>query len=571
MQQDTALDVLASALHPVGTAVMITDARPEIGSARIAYVNPAWEQLTGYAAAEAVGRTPGLLHGPETSAEVLAHLRASLRASGAAQDETTHYRRDGTPFLMAVAISPLHLAGEAADHYLILQWDVSACREEQARNRKLEALNRLQWQVTTAWGLDVEQLRQRVAEAAREVTRADWAVVEEAEGPEVVYRAAAGTAEGQRGQRLPMSDSASGLAFRTGEPVLIRDAEGDEWAEITTRMRELGYRSGVLVPLVQDGRTYGVLKVYAARAEHFDAWDQSLLGLASGVLAANLHKAAEHASAERRRALLLDALPALISYVDSDLRYQEINAAYEAFYGLRREQFLGHRLSEILEPGDFERLQPYLDAVLRGEAVSYQQEAPSSEAEPRLYQGEYLPHHGQDGEVLGFYTIVRDVTEQHEAQTDYLTGLRNRRKFEREGGLQIAQVQRYGKALSLVMIDLDHFKAINDHRGHQAGDQILEGVARLLQEDIREADLAGRWGGEEFVLLLPETPLSGALEMAERLRGHVEAHDFGVTERVTASFGAAQARSDDTLESLQARADEALYRAKEAGRNRVSE
>ncbi len=571
MRQDSALGILASALHPVSAAAMLIDAQADFGSSRIAYVNPAWERLTGYPAKEAVGRTPSILQGPETAAEVLTHLRASLKANGTARGETIHYRRDGTPLLMAISISPLYLEGEAVDHYLVFQWDVTASREEQARNRKLEALNRLQWRVTTAWGLDVEQLRKRVAEAAREVTQADWAVVEEAEGTEVVYRAIAGTSGGYEGQRLPMERSASGLAFRTGEPVLIRDAARDEWSDLTSHMRELGFLSGVLVPLVQDGRTYGVLKVYAAQADHFDEWDQRLLGLASGVLAANLHKAAEHASAERRRALLLDALPALISYVDKELRYQEINAAYEAFYDLSREQILGRRLSEILDPGDLERLQPYLDAVLRGEAVSYQQEALNPQGESRLFQGEYHPHRGQAGEILGFYTIVRDITEQHEAQTDYLTGLRSRRQFEREGEIQIAQVQRYGKALSLVMVDVDHFKAINDHWGHQAGDRILKGFARLLQEGIREADLAGRWGGEEFVLLLPETPLSGALGMAERLRSHLATYDFGIERLVTASFGAAQARADDSLSSLQARADQALYRAKEAGRNRVSE
>ncbi|MFO7718699.1 MAG: diguanylate cyclase [Desulfohalobium sp.] len=569
MQQGRDLDILSSALDRASIGAMITDAQLEAPGPRIVYVNPAWQRLTGYTAEEVAGNTPHFLQGQETSAEALADLRASLEAGGTAQAEAVTYRRDGTSFSMAVSVSPLYLYGEEVDHYLALQWDVTAYREARTRTRELEALTRLQRAVTTET-LNINSLRQRVAKEALDVTGADAAVVEEAEEEEMVYRAVAGMAEGQLGLRLSIDQSASGLAYRSGAPVLIRDVDRDDRVRLKTKAREIGFYSGIMVPLIQAERVYGVLKVYAARRNHFNERDQHFLEVASGVLAANLHKAAEYASLKRRRALLLDALPALIAYVDTELRYQEVNAAYERFYGLGTEKIQGRQIKELLDPATFEHLRPYWEAVLRGEAVSYEREIVTPAGETRVFQGDYHPHRDHQGEVLGFYAIDRDLTEQHQAQTDYLTGLPNRRKLERDSCLQLIQAHRYNKPLSLLMIDLDDFKSLNDHLGHLAGDEVLKKVSELLQAVSRDADLPARWGGEEFVLLLPETDLDGAQEVAERLRRRVAELDFGLGHFVTASLGVAQARSDDDITTLQNRADQALYRAKAAGRNRVA-
>ncbi len=157
------------------------------------------------------------------------------------------------------------------------------------------------------------------------------------------------------------------------------------------------------------------------------------------------------------------------------------------------------------------------------------------------------------------------------SRTDPLTGLANRRAFDRELAWRFEHARRYGRPLSLAMIDLDHFKEINDQYGHPAGDAVLQRVAQILDRCTRDSDFVARFGGEEFVGILPETPLLEALQFAEKIRAAVAAAEFEIPLRVTVSIGVAgMPRSEvDSAEALLRAADEALYRAKEKGRNRV--
>jgi diguanylate cyclase (GGDEF)-like protein len=159
------------------------------------------------------------------------------------------------------------------------------------------------------------------------------------------------------------------------------------------------------------------------------------------------------------------------------------------------------------------------------------------------------------------------------AQTDPLTGLANRRHFMGVLAQEVERSERYGRPLSLVALDLDHFKAVNDAHGHAAGDDVLREAARALRAVCRDVDLAARMGGEEFSLLLPETDAAGARIVAERVRERIagKAHraPAGQTFRVTASLGVARLRPGASGEALLQAADEALYRAKAAGRNQV--
>lgn len=155
------------------------------------------------------------------------------------------------------------------------------------------------------------------------------------------------------------------------------------------------------------------------------------------------------------------------------------------------------------------------------------------------------------------------------AHTDALTGLPNRRLFESILTRRVFEAERYERALSIALIDVDHFKSINDTHGHVVGDQVLSVLGSLLREQLRVADLCARWGGEEFALLCPEATQSGILALAERLRVLVQAHAFPCDLQVTISVGVATWQSGDSEESFFSRADRALYAAKDAGRNRV--
>lgn len=160
------------------------------------------------------------------------------------------------------------------------------------------------------------------------------------------------------------------------------------------------------------------------------------------------------------------------------------------------------------------------------------------------------------------------------SNTDGLTKVTNRRHFMELLDLEFLRARRYGTELSYVMVDIDHFKSINDQHGHQVGDVALVTVASVLREDLRKHDVIGRYGGEEFVLMLPQTALDGARVVAERYRKRIEdavIQAGDLTLRVTASLGVSSTAlaGADTVDELARLADAALYQAKREGRNRV--
>lgn len=153
--------------------------------------------------------------------------------------------------------------------------------------------------------------------------------------------------------------------------------------------------------------------------------------------------------------------------------------------------------------------------------------------------------------------------------TDTLTRCFNRMKFNDELHSEIERSRRYGVPMSLVLYDYDYFKTINDQFGHPAGDLVLIRTSRLIRQSIRTVDILARWGGEEFMLLLPDTPLGPAADLAGRLKDKIAACDCGPVEQVTCSFGVTELREGDTMESLLQRVDDLLYIAKQQGRNQV--
>jgi two-component system, cell cycle response regulator len=155
--------------------------------------------------------------------------------------------------------------------------------------------------------------------------------------------------------------------------------------------------------------------------------------------------------------------------------------------------------------------------------------------------------------------------------TDGLTGVANRRAFDQRVGSAFEHARRYERPLSLVLIDVDHFKAINDRHGHDVGDAVLQSVASIVASGTRQTDFVARVGGEEFAILLPETALFESIQFAEKIRAGIAASDPVVDERVTVSIGVANIPHSpftSTMDLFRA-ADQALYRAKSNGRNRV--
>lgn len=183
------------------------------------------------------------------------------------------------------------------------------------------------------------------------------------------------------------------------------------------------------------------------------------------------------------------------------------------------------------------------------------------------------PDFDERGYKIGYTAIRHDITDKKTVEElavlDKLTGLYNRLKLDEVFEYELAKVKRYHEALSLIMVDIDKFKSVNDNYGHQVGDLVLRDLAKILKSSIRQTDTLGRWGGEEFLIICPQTDIKSAYSIADKIRQKIEEYSFSIVGCRTASFGVASYVDDDIQETLISRADKALYMAKESGRNRV--
>jgi len=255
----------------------------------------------------------------------------------------------------------------------------------------------------------------------------------------------------------------------------------------------------------------------------------------------------------------------------------EANPATRALLGYGADELNGLCLREIT-PAEARGREARQHQRLRthGRCGPYELELFRADGErvPVLVHGVRMED--EEGEPRAWY-LLQDIAERkaleeelaHRATHDPLTGAFNRIPFEERIDAEMERVARYATALGFLVVDIDHFKAINDTHGHEVGDRVLVEVARRLREVIRGSDLLARWGGEEFVVLLPETDLFGALELGERLREAIAAEPCEEAGTVTVSIGVAQAVPGESVRRLFSRADAALYRAKAEGRDRV--
>jgi diguanylate cyclase (GGDEF)-like protein/PAS domain S-box-containing protein len=174
----------------------------------------------------------------------------------------------------------------------------------------------------------------------------------------------------------------------------------------------------------------------------------------------------------------------------------------------------------------------------------------------------------------GYLIFQQDVTQKVALEkasiTDTLTQVNNRMRFDEISQQRLEEFSRYENISSLIICDIDDFKLINDKYGHSKGDEVLKAFAKVLKHNVRFTDTLARWGGEEFVVLLPQADITHAVAAAEKMRSAIQKYDFGCDERITASFGVAMTQNDDTQTRWFNRADRALYLAKQSGKNSVN-
>jgi len=255
-----------------------------------------------------------------------------------------------------------------------------------------------------------------------------------------------------------------------------------------------------------------------------------------------------------------------------------VNDAFTDMTGWSAEAIVG-KSPRVLqgEKTDGDVLKRLRKALDRGEpfdarAVNYRRDGTPFELEWRT-----APIRDAEGRTTHYIAVQRDVTAEQRlmgrlqrlADFDDLTATLNRRPAEQTLRSEIKRAERHGTPLSTIMLDLDHFKAINDTHGHPAADEVLKQLVRLISRRLRESDVMARWGGEEFLLVLPETDAAGAAQLAEATRAIIEDATFVYGIDVTISLGVTAYVNGDSVAAMIERADSALYEAKEGGRNRV--
>ncbi|MES0371623.1 MAG: diguanylate cyclase [Mariprofundaceae bacterium] len=270
--------------------------------------------------------------------------------------------------------------------------------------------------------------------------------------------------------------------------------------------------------------------------------------------------------------------------IDSVGTIVSVNLAMEGLFGISSSDMIGKNIMMIVPErhrhAHLQGMERYLEDGKSSEMMGRPLKMEGLHADGREFPVELTITEIRWKEKVHFFGILRDITERirseeklkHLATTDELTGTLNRRSIYMNAKQGLAQAKRHDRFLCLLMIDIDHFKQINDTYGHHAGDEALKAIVGICQSTIRDADLLGRWGGEEFVILLPDTELKPAQLLAERLRLAVEESGVILTGKktpLTISIGVAQFDRKEDFDSLIQRADKALYVAKDSGRNRV--
>lgn len=310
-------------------------------------------------------------------------------------------------------------------------------------------------------------------------------------------------------------------------------------------------------------------------------------------------------TSEQRHRLLLEYASDILWSMRSDGTFKFFNRSVKTLLGYEQEVAMTMSMEAFLAPEAIPVAHEYLSRV--HQAIANRTEPPKFHGEIRqrckdgtliwtdILAFPIVDHNGDLSELLG---VSRNIEERKQyelelrqardkaeaaqaaleraivelrnlASTDALTGAMNRRQFELALNRQIVSAKRHGEPLCLVMFDIDHFKRINDGYGHSCGDQVLVQVSQIVRNSLREGDVFGRWGGEEFLILLPYCDLENGKKIAEGIRQRFAHYEFPSIGQVTASFGVAQWDRAETSSRWIMRADQAMYAAKGAGRNMV--
>lgn len=296
----------------------------------------------------------------------------------------------------------------------------------------------------------------------------------------------------------------------------------------------------------------------------------------------------------------VESAPVLCLAADTDYITTYVNPFYKQIHNISQDEAVGKHIKDIIGDEGFYDNLPHYEKTLQGNIVEYRGSFNKLDGSIHHYKATYAPIYDASEQVVGITGVVLDITSEVEieftnqklkklnsefqkaqqeltrlASTDPLTDLYNRRYFSEISESMFKLAARQESDLSVVLLDADNFKRINDTYGHKVGDNVLIKLAEQIRANVRKSDVVCRYGGEEFIVLLPETDLEGAVVVAENIRQHIEQAHVTVNQALDIEFRAslgvacAEFPQEDHIEQVIYRADNALYRAKEQGKNQV--
>jgi diguanylate cyclase (GGDEF)-like protein/PAS domain S-box-containing protein len=396
------------------------------------------------------------------------------------------------------------------------------------------------------------------------------------------------------GLEIGMGVDSCYTAANLGKRVVIEDITAhDGWRPFVELAKRAGLAACWSEPiLASDGKLLGRFVIYHTEPATPNREDIERIDFAANLAAIAIENRNTREALirqEREFRTLAENAPINIVRYDLDGRIIYLNPRIAETFPMLKEQLLGMKLSD--QP-DEPSLQFILNAVRQtaqsGQECAFEADVPVKGGGIECHFIRMVPERDTSGAVVGVLATGLDISErkrlqrelERQARLDFLTGLFNRGHFIELAKKELSRLSRYGGELSLIMFDIDFFKRINDTYGHSIGDIVLREIARISRKSLREIDIVGRLGGEEFVVLLPQTNLQEAAEAAERLRHALAAGEVklanGSSLHFTASLGVLsvegrKGRQGETMsiDDLLTRVDVALYKAKESGRNRV--
>ncbi|DAB36985.1 MAG TPA: diguanylate cyclase [Sulfurospirillum cavolei] len=251
-----------------------------------------------------------------------------------------------------------------------------------------------------------------------------------------------------------------------------------------------------------------------------------------------------------------------------------VSTAFAKRYGYSKKELIGQKMNIIRHSETSNNLYSELwETIEAGKNWQGELKNLSKDGNTYYLEQNIIPMKDENNRIISYMAIGNDITAKKEverlSEIDKLTGIYNRRKLDEYMESELNRAKRYHQPLSFMILDIDHFKNINDTYGHPVGDSTLQTLAKILTDNLRKSDILGRYGGEEFLIICPETDNNQTALLAEKLRACVENTLFNDIKNMTISIGVAEFEGENTVKELFSRADKALYQAKHNGRNRV--